>query len=129
MKQNLLHNIYKKVQKDFNFFANNFLKIRTKIQSVDNFILNKEQLYINKILKHQQESTGKIKVLILKGRQVGVTTLAAARNYYFTLTNKGVKSLVLTHRQSATNNVYGMVQRFYQNSPFFLNQQRALIGM
>lgn len=127
MNQDELQNIYKNVYNDFNFFANNFLKIRTKLQTVEHFILNKEQIYITKILTKQKKKTGKVKALILKSRQVGITTLFAAHNYYYILTNRGVKSLVLTHRQSATNNIYGVMNRFYKNSPFFLDFLLAFV--
>lgn len=127
MNKNELKDIYEKVYNDFNFFANNFLKIRTKIQTVEHFILNKEQAYITKILAKQKKKTGKVKALVLKSRQVGITTLIAAYNYHYMLINRGVKSLVLTHRQSATNNIYGVMNRFYKNSPFFLNSHQVFV--
>ncbi|MGV3278560.1 hypothetical protein ACFX5K_02815 [Rickettsiales bacterium LUAb2] len=119
---NSIKQIFLYAQQDFNFFTKHILKILNKNYQLSSLIFNKEQLYINKLLNQQKQQQRQVKAIILKGRQVGITTLIAARNYYFNLMNKGVKSLAITHRKSSTNNIYEMLNRFYQNSPFFLSQ-------
>ena len=57
--------------KDFQFFAENFFKIRTKTGGIKPFILNKAQLYIQERLENQLKETGKVRAICLKGRQQG----------------------------------------------------------
>ncbi len=127
MEGNNLKNIIKVIINNFQSFAYNFLYIRSKNNSVSRFIFNKEQIYINNILNDQKKRTGKVRALILKGRQIGSTTYVSSRCYHHSISHIGSKSLVLCHRQSATNNIFDMILRYYQNSPKFL-QPKALIS-
>ena len=49
------------------------------------FILNKEQLYIQNLLEKMKRLTGKVRAIIVKGRQQGCSTLVSARFYHKTI--------------------------------------------
>lgn len=57
--------------RDFRFFSENFFKIRTKTGLVTPFELNRAQTYIHDRLEAQRKETGKVRAIILKGRQQG----------------------------------------------------------
>jgi hypothetical protein len=62
----------KQLLKDnFTHYASKCLRIRTKSGSVEPFLLNKAQLHIHAELERQKGETGKVRALILKGRQQG----------------------------------------------------------
>ena len=63
--------IKKRLKSDFIHYASKCLKIRTKSGAVEPFVLNKSQKYIHALLEAQKEKTGKVRALILKGRQQG----------------------------------------------------------
>lgn len=63
--------ILQKLKSDFIHYASKCLKIRTKSGSVEPFTLNKAQLHIHAEIERQKGETGKVRVLILKGRQQG----------------------------------------------------------
>ena len=63
--------IRQKLKDDFIHYASKCLKIRTKSGSVEPFALNKAQKYIHARLEAQKAQTGKVRALILKGRQQG----------------------------------------------------------
>lgn len=63
--------IKQKLKDDFPHYAAKCLKIRTKAGSVEGLTLNKAQSYIHQRLELQREHTGKVRALILKGRQQG----------------------------------------------------------
>lgn len=63
--------ILQKLKSDFIHYATKCLKIRTKSGSVEPFTLNKAQLHIHSEIQRQKGETGKVRVLILKGRQQG----------------------------------------------------------
>ena len=56
---------------NFIHYASRCLKIRTKQGEIAPFILNKAQEYIHQKLEEQRLQTGKVRALILKGRQQG----------------------------------------------------------
>ena len=103
--------------KDFKFFSENFFKIRTKNGEIKPFILNRAQLYIYEQLEKQKRETGKVRAIILKGRQQGCSTFIQARFFHLTITNRGIKTFILTHEAEATKNLFAMTKRYYENLP------------
>lgn len=106
----------KKCHNDFLFFCRNELRIRDKTGSISSLKLNRAQSYIHDKLEKQRQSAGKVRALILKGRQQGCSTLIGARFYHLSTNNKGMKAFILTHQQEATDNLFAMTQRYYDNS-------------
>lgn len=109
--------ILQKLKSDFIHYASKCLKIRTKSGSVEPFTLNKAQLHIHQELERQKGETGKVRALILKGRQQGVSTLIGGRFYHRVSWHKGTQAFILTHALDATQNLYKMAQRYYENTP------------
>lgn len=103
--------------KDFKFFAENFFKIRTKTGEIKPFILNKAQLYILDKLDQQLKTDGKVRATILKGRQGGCSTFVQGRYFHRTITNRGIKTFILTHEAEATKNLFEMTKRYYEYLP------------
>src|ERR1019366_441429 len=106
-----------KLKNDFIFYASQCLKIRTKSGSVDPFLLNRSQQHIHAQLERQLGETGKVRALILKGRQQGCSTLVGGRFYHKVANNFGLQAFILTHALDATQNLYKMAKRFYENTP------------
>jgi hypothetical protein len=102
---------------DFTWYAPRCLKIKTKVGEVIPFELNRVQLYIHDLLEKQRRTTGRVRALILKGRQQGVSTYIEGRFYWKTSTNRGKRAYILTHMQEATDNLFSMTRRFHDNCP------------
>jgi hypothetical protein len=103
---------------DFLVFAPEVLKIKTKAGRLVPFTLNKAQIYIHLRLEQQLEEIGKVRALILKGRQQGCSTLISGRFYHKSSMRYGVSVFILTHEQRATNNLFEMAERYYEYAPF-----------
>ena len=103
--------------KDFKFFSEEFFKIRTKTGAVEPFVLNRAQLYIHDRLEAQKKETGKVRAIIVKGRQQGCSTYVQARYFHYTITNRGIKTFILTHEGQATKNLFEMTKRYYEYLP------------
>jgi hypothetical protein len=103
--------------KDFRFFAWNCLKIATKSGEIHPFSLNKAQQFIHEALERQMASTGKVRALILKGRQQGASTYTEGRFYWKTALNRGKTAFILTHEDKATQNIFGMARRYHDLMP------------
>lgn len=105
------------ILKDLAKFAERFLIIRTKSGGLKPFVLNRSQQYIHQRLEAQREKTGKVRAVILKGRQLGSSTLIQARFFHRVITKRGQKAFILTHDAEATKNLFEMTKRFYDNLP------------
>jgi hypothetical protein len=93
-------------------FAKNFLIIHDKA-GVERYLeMNRAQLYIHERLEAQLKATGKVRALILKGRQQGVSTMILARYFHKIITNKGKQAFILTHLSDATRAIFGMTKRY-----------------
>jgi hypothetical protein len=93
------------------------LKVRPKIGDLEPFLLNRAQQHIHEQIEAQRGATGRVRALILKGRQQGVSTYVGARYYHKTTHNFGLQTFILTHALDATSNLYKMAQRYYEHTP------------
>ena len=115
----MLEEIKTSLATDFPVYAESCLKIRTKRGDVEPFVMNKAQAYIHEKAEEQKLRTGKVRAIILKGRQMGSSTYVEGRLFHKTTHNKGTKSFILTHEIKATKNLFEMAFRFYENIPAF----------
>lgn len=106
----------KKLKTDFEYYAPRVLKVRPKDGNVRSLVLNKAQQYIHQKLEVQLSTTGKIRALILKGRQQGCSTYVEGRFYWRVSLRRGRRVFILTHEDDATKNLFEMVQRYHDNS-------------
>lgn len=102
---------------DFTKFAPAYLKIATKSGQKVPFILNRAQLYAHEKLEQQLRDTGRVRAMILKGRQQGLSTLVQGRYFHRVITRRGFKAYILTHHSDATQNLFDMTMRYYDNLP------------
>ena len=109
--------IRQKLKSDFQHYANKCLKIRTKSGTVHPFEMNRAQKHIHARIEEQKQLTGKVRAICLKGRQQGCSTYVGGRFYHLVSWNKGMQAFILTHALDATQNLYKMAKRFYENTP------------
>ena len=101
----------------FTEFAKDCLVIRTKSGSVTPFILNKAQQHLHDKIEEQKQATGKVRAIILKGRQQGCSTYVEGRFYHNTIHRFGVRTFILAHDRASTGSIYEMAQRYHENCP------------
>lgn len=106
-----------KILRNLPSFAKNFLKIRTKSGRIEPFVFNRAQEYLHERLEEQKSKTGKVRALILKGRQQGCSTYVQARDFHIVATHRGMKAFILTHEAEATKNLFEMTKRYNDELP------------
>jgi hypothetical protein len=109
--------IRRRLRDDFPHYAAKCLKIRTKAGAVEPLILNRAQIHLHSRLNTQRAETGKIRGIILKGRQQGCSTYVGGRFYHLASHSRGTRVFILTHEQEATNNLFEMVNRYHEHCP------------
>lgn len=98
-------------------FSAHCLKVKDKRGGIVPFLWNKAQHHIHKALEDQLAETGKVRALLLKGRQQGGSTYIGARFYHRATTRFGKSAFIVAHEQKATDNLYAMVKRYHEHNP------------
>lgn len=102
------------------FYAEKCLKIRSKDGTIQPLLFNRAQRYIHDKLEQQLGEQKHVRALILKGRQQGCSTYVGARLYHKVTHSFGTRAFILTHEDSATQNLFEMVERYHDNLPDML---------
>lgn len=102
---------------DFQQFAWRCLKIRTKTKGTQPFQLNSVQLDLLNRIENELRMKGRVRIIVLKARQMGISTFLEAYLYHRTIHYAGTKSLVLTHLDSATKELFEITRRYHDNCP------------
>ena len=106
-----------RIRDNLEVFAATCLSIKDKAGESRPFLFNQAQQYVHERLEQQLKETGKVRALILKGRQQGISTYISARFYHKTTTRAGQTALIVAHEQKATDNLFKMVKRYHDHNP------------
>lgn len=108
------------IAQDFKRYCRNNLKILSKDGRLIPFVLNQEQeIIVNEVVRCLEENRP-IRLILLKDRQIGVSTIVEALIYWWTATHKNIQSKIVAHDTVTSQKLYKMFQRYYDNSnPIF----------
>ena len=106
-----------RLRTDLSYFAEQCLKVRAKSGETVPYILNPAQIEFHRQVEAQRVEKGWVRVIVLKGRQQGISTYVAGRGYQRASTRKGVNVYILAHEQGATNNLFSIVDRYHRLNP------------
>ena len=93
------------------------LKIKTKSGTVVPFRLNDAQRKLYAVAKKQQDAGKPVRLIILKARQLGFSTLTEGLIFHACATRRNVNALIVAHREDATANLFRMSKLFYDELP------------
>ena len=122
MDQKLL-DVRKRLHLDFEYYAKHALKIRTKEGEIKPLVLNEAQQRLKDAILQQYENKGKIRVIILKARQMGLSTVVGGYLYWWISQHTAQKGLVITHHSDSTKALFDMTKRFHDQCPEILKPQ------
>lgn len=98
-------------------YCESLLVIRNKKQELVPLRFNEAQSNLYAVI-WQQAALGKpIRIIILKGRQEGISTVTEALMFQDTVTRPNVKTLIVAHDSGATGNLFKMNKLFYDCLP------------
>jgi hypothetical protein len=100
---------------NYRFFAEVFLKIKDKAGKLVPFVFNQAQAFLHEELQAQLFETGRVRALVLKGRQQGISTYVEGRFFWDAWRSRGLETFILTHEDKATEHLFEMVQRYQEN--------------
>ena len=94
-----------------------FLVIRNKEGKLIPFRLNKPQKRLYEAIRQQWEAGKPVRIIILKARQMGFSTLTEAVIFWMAATAFHVECLIVAHTEEATKKIFQMAKRFYEGLP------------
>jgi hypothetical protein len=106
-----------RLRSDVPYFAAHALKLRPKSGPLEPFVFNAAQLKLHEIIEDQKKKTGRVRVIVLKARQLGVSTYAAARFFHKVIGHPGQRCIIIGHERRASSNLFEIVKRFHANMP------------
>ena len=109
---------------DPKIYIPNFLKIRDKEANLVNFIPNKPQKRLRDTIQSLRDAGKPVRIIILKARQMGFSTYTEADCFHQTVTNKMFTSTIIAHEEQASQNLYNMFKRYFENLPDVLRPMR-----
>lgn len=104
-------------------FAEHCLKIQTKdvltgsAKGLAPLRYNPTQLALHNDLERIKKERGIIRAVIVKARQMGVSTYTTSRFYHKELYNTGVNTFIVSESDSSTASIFEMVKRYDDNFP------------
>jgi hypothetical protein len=105
-----------RLKHDLEYFSQ-YLRIRPKVGSLAPFKLNAAQRELHRRIEEQRAKTGRVRVIVLKARQLGVSTYVASRLYHKTINSPGLRTIIIGHEKRASTNLFQLVKRFHDHLP------------
>lgn len=99
-----------------------FSKVNLKVQTKDPknpiqpLIFNKAQLYLHERAEEQLKRTGRVRRIVIKGRQQGASTYITARFYWKATMNNAVSVYILSHEANSTEILFNKVKMYYDKA-------------
>lgn len=106
-----------KMLKNLDLYGQACLTIRDKNAEMKPFQLNDAQRIIHKKLHEQYKKEGRVKAIILKARQEGVSTYTAARFFRRLHLMPNQEALVIAHEKDASQTIFGIYDRYASHLP------------
>ena len=98
-------------------YIESVVKIRNKQGKIVPLILNEPQEKLYNAIKEQKAQNKPVRIIILKARQMGFSTLTEAILFKDTVTKFNRRTGIITHLDTATTNLFNMSKLMYENLP------------
>ena len=98
-------------------YIESFLKIKTKEGKIVPFKLNESQEKLYRAIMEQVEAGKPVRIIILKARQMGFSTLTEGLIFHDTATHFLHNAMIITHKDEATTNLFNMSKLFFEGLP------------
>ena len=108
---------FERIKADPQYFFETFLYIENKDGLLVKFILKPAQILIlNQILELEEQGLP-VRIIILKGRQLGCSTLISAYMFWKTITRSHRRSVIVSHENKSAQFLLNMITVFYDEMP------------
>lgn len=104
------------IAKDFYIYCERNLMIKDKRGQIVPLELNWAQKILVERVLDDLANGRPVRYIILKARQMGLSTAIEALCFWWTTTHKNINSVIIAHKKKASKNLYKMFRRYYENA-------------
>lgn len=109
--------VIKMIARDFYLYCERNLMIKDKVSgAIVPLELNWAQKTLVDMVLNDLLNGRPVRYIILKARQMGLSTIIEALCYWWTSTHRNISSVIIAHEKEASKNLYEMFRRYYANS-------------
>lgn len=109
--------IIRVIADDFYIYTERNLMIEDKLTSeIIPFAFNWQQKKLIELVMEDIRNGVPVRYIILKARQMGLSTAIEALGYWWTTTHRNIHSLIIAHDSMAASNLYDMFKRYFDYS-------------
>ncbi len=105
-------------------YCENYLYIRDKKQQLVKLKFKPAQENLYRIIKEEHQAGRPVRLIVLKGRQEGISTATEALMFQDSATRPMVNTLIVAHQDKATSALFRMNKLFYDCLPKALQPMR-----
>lgn len=105
-------------------YCENYLYIRDKKQQLVQLKFKPAQENLYRIIKEEHQAGRPVRLIVLKGRQEGISTATEALMFQDSATRPMVNTLIVAHQDKATSALFRMNKLFYDCLPKALQPMR-----
>src|SRR5512141_913046 len=107
----------RRFRKDLGFYSESTLRIRTKAATLVPLQFNFAQRTVHANITRQLETEGRVRAIVLKARQEGVSTYAAARFFRRIHLYAQQSRLVIADQKKRSQTLFGIYDLFHRSLP------------
>ncbi len=105
------------IAEDFYIYCERNLMIQDKESGeIVPFILNWAQKKLVRMVMEDLSNGVPVRHIILKARQMGLSTVIEALGFWWTTTHRNIKTVIMAHETEAATNLYEMFKRYFDYS-------------
>lgn len=109
--------LLQKLKDDLPYFSSNFLNIKSKTKGTIRLVLNDIQLDFHKKIITRKRKGLPCKFVVVKARQLGLSTYIEARLFHRVLFEKAKNAFILGDKTDTTSSIFAMAKRYYDGLP------------
>lgn len=98
-------------------FCEAFLKIRDKQQRIVPLKFKPAQENLYRVIEEERTAGRPPRIIVLKGRQEGISTATEGLMFTDTVTRRNVRTLIVAHQTDSTSTLFTMNRLFLESLP------------
>lgn len=113
-----------RLRQNARLYVESKLYIKTKDAQIVKLKLNASQQRLYGVIDEQRQAGKPVRVIVLKARQIGFSTLIEALIFHATALFKNISSLIVAHDDDSSRGIFEMSRLFYEMLPPMLRPMK-----
>ncbi len=117
LQEDQINSAIRVIAQDFYIYCERNLMIQDKMTGeIIPFVFNWEQRLLVDMVLEDIRLGLPVRYIILKARQMGLSTVIEALGFWWTTTHRNIKTVIMAHETEAATNLYEMFKRYFDYS-------------